>query len=111
MNDIGDTLKRIELLHPEFNLKLGRKGNQVVAELSIGGHRPATVIGDDLGTVIGQTHALAVRNIAEDLLAQSRLSEAMFDGAVEDMEGDRCCGCGGCNPDYDDDYYDEDDDN
>jgi len=107
MSDIGDTLRKIELLHPEFSLKIGRKGGQIVVELAIGRHRPATIMGGDLGAAVGQAHAAAVQNVADDLLAESRLSEAVFDSAVEDTEKGHCCSCCGCCPDNDEDEYDE----
>jgi len=114
MVDIGDILREMLRLHPEFSLKIGKNGGTLVAEMRIAGHKAGTAMGDNLVTVLNQAHGGAVRNIAERLLAESRLSEAVFDNAVTKLEGgdeDPCCGCSGCQAadDEDDDgeYYEE----
>lgn len=120
MKTIEEILGNILLLHPEFGLKIGRKGGIFVAEVKIDGGKSATTMGNDLASTVAQAHAEAVRHIAEKILAESRLSEAVFDRAIEDMEGTpkRCCGCSGCcgdenedEDDEDEDLYDEDDGN
>jgi hypothetical protein len=118
MVNIGDILKEMARLHPEFSLKIGRKDGTFMAEMRIANQKPATAMGDNLVVVLNQAHGGAVRNIADRLLAESRLSEAVFDNAVAELEGNSgpCCGCGGCRDNEDDEYYDQysedfDDDN
>ncbi len=111
MVQIGEILKEMLKLHPEFSLKIGQKDGQLVAEMRIAGHKPALAMGSNLVLVLNQVHGEAVRKVAERLLAESRLSDAMFDNAINKLEGDDpCCGCSGCRQDEDDDYGDEDDD-
>lgn len=119
MVDIGDILRKIQQLHPEFSLKIGQAKGSIVAEMRIANQKPATAMGANLAAVLYQVHSGAVKNLADKLLAESRMSEAVFDNAVAKLESDSggCCCCTGCRPnDDDDEYYDEysedfDDDN
>jgi hypothetical protein len=114
MVDIGEVLKKMLRLHPEFSLKIGQNSGNLVVEMRIAGHKPALVMGDNLVLVLNQVHGEAVRNIADRLLAESRLSDAVFDNAVAKLEEgedpcNRCCGCNDSNDSNDNDgeYYEE----
>jgi gamma-glutamyl:cysteine ligase YbdK (ATP-grasp superfamily) len=121
MVDIGDIMKEIMRLHPNFSLKIGQANGSIMAEMRIADHKPALAMGNNLVAVLNQAHGEAVRNLADRLLAESRLSEAIFDNRVSALEegnkGCCCTGCSGCqNEDDDDEYYEEysedfDDDN
>jgi hypothetical protein len=107
MTDIGDILKGMLRLHPEFSLKVGQSGGKLVAEMRIANHKAATAIGDNLVVVLNGAHGGALRNMADRLLAESRLGEAVFDREVARLEGDDPC-CGHCHPHgYDDECDDE----
>lgn len=111
MVQIGEILKEMLRLHPEFSLKIGQKDGQLVAEMRIAGHKPALAMGTNLVLVLNQAHGEAVRKVAERLLAESRLSDAVFDNAINRLEGgDPCCGCSGCGQADDDDYCEDEDD-
>jgi len=105
--DIGESLKGMLQLHPEFSLKIGQKGGILVAEMRIAGHKPGAAMGDDLASVLSRAHGQAVQNIAERLLAESRLNEAIFDNAVAKLEDDGCgrpsCCCQYCDEDGNED--------
>jgi hypothetical protein len=107
MVDIGEILKNMLRLHPEFSLKIGQKAGALVAEMRIANHKPAIAMGSNLVLVLNQVHGEAVRNIADRLLAESRLSDAVFDNAVSKLEDPCHCCCGCNNKDEDDKYYDE----
>lgn len=120
MVDIGEILREIMRLHPSFSLKIGQANGSIVAEMRIANHKPAVAMGANLVAVLNQVHSGAVRNLADRLLAESRLSEAVFDNEVAKLEGDGggCgCSCPGCQAaSEDDEYYEEysddfDDDN
>lgn len=109
MVNIDEILKDMLRLHPEFSLKIGQKTGALVAEMRIANHKPATAMGSNLVLVLNQAHGQAVRNISDRLLAESRLSDAVFDNAVSKLE-DPCCCCCGCDTkdeDENDEYYDE----
>jgi hypothetical protein len=111
MVDIGEILRDILRLHPEFSLKIGQKAGALVVEMRIAGYKPALAMGSNLVLVLNQAHGVAVRNIADRLLAESRLSDAVFDNAVSKLEGDpcHCCGCDteSDEDEDDDEYYEE----
>jgi gamma-glutamyl-gamma-aminobutyrate hydrolase PuuD len=108
MANIGDVIKEMLQLHPEVSLKIGQKSNMLVAEVRIANNKPATIMGTDLAFVVNSAHGEAVRNVADRILSESRLSDAVFDNAVTKEEGDPCCCCSGCSPYADDDEDDED---
>lgn len=118
MKNIEEILGSILLLHPDFSLKIGRKGGVFVVEAKIDGGKPATAMGRDLAPTIAQVHAEAVRLLSEKILGESRLSEAVFDNAIENMESapKPCCGCSGCcsyveeEDEEEEDYYEDDED-
>lgn len=111
MVDIGEILKEIARLHPTFTLKIGQANGSLVAEMRIANHKPATAMGTNLVAVLNQAHGGAVRNLADRLLAESRLSEAVFDNAVASLEGGTCgCSCQGCQVAGEDDDGEDDDD-
>lgn len=115
MVDIGEILKEIARLHPTFTLKIGQANGSLVAEMRIANHKSATTMGTNLISILNQVHGLAVKNLADSLLAESRLSEAVFDNKVTELESD-CGGCGcscaGCSlQDDNDEYSDDFDDN
>jgi hypothetical protein len=108
MVDIGNILKEMLQLHPEFSLKIGQKGGTLVVEIKIAGYKPGAAMGDNLVVVLNQAHGDAMRKIADRLLAESRLSDAVFDNAIAETEedGDQhhdCCGCCGHNSNNNDD--------
>lgn len=110
MVDIGEMLKEIMRLHPDFSLKIGRVNGTLTVEVKVANHKPAVAMGTNLVLTLNQAHGEALTNVAERFLSESRLGEAVFDNAVASMEdgcSGRCCGCRGCN-DYDN--FDNDDD-
>jgi hypothetical protein len=108
MVDIGEMLKEIARLHPTFTLKIGQANGSLVAEMRIANHKPATAMGTNLAAILSQAHGGAVRNLADKLLAESRLSEAVFDNAVADLEGGGGCLCRKSEDDDDESYEDDD---
>ena len=115
MANIGDIIEGMLRLHPEVGLKIGQKGNMLVAEVRIANNKPATMMGNNLASVVNSAHGEAVHNVADGILSESRLSDAVFDNAIAKMEDNPCCSCSGCNPyaiadDDDEDLnYDEED--
>ncbi len=110
MVDIGDILREMMALHPEFSLRIGKKDNGFVAEMRIGRHTPAVAMGPNLALILSQVHGESVKKIADRLLAESRLSEAVFDNTIDELEGScgRCaCRCGCQDKEEDDDYYED----
>jgi hypothetical protein len=102
MKNAGDVFNEMIKLHSEFSLKVGRKNDNVVAEVTIAGTRAGVAFGENVANVLVEAHGQAVMNLAHKLLAESRLEEATFDRAISDDEDGCCCGCDSCHhEDYD----------
>lgn len=107
MVDVGEMLKEIMRLHPDFSLKIGRVNSTLTVEVKVANHKPAVAMGTNLVLTLNQAHGEALTNVAEKFLSESRLGEAIFDNAVTGMEegcSGRCCSCRCCDDDDDDEF-------